>query len=56
MPSGITKDTDSNTTTTTTIRLSGGTVGQKYDLINRVTLSSTEVYDVTLLGGGASLA
>ena len=48
VPSGITKDSDSKTDTTTTIRLSGGTAGQKYDLINRVTLSSSEIYDATL--------
>jgi len=37
VPSGITKDADSNTTTTTLIRLSGGTWGQTYELSNTIT-------------------
>ena len=37
VPTGITKDSDSNTTTTTTIWLSGGTVGKTYKITNRIT-------------------
>jgi hypothetical protein len=39
LPSGITKDSDTFTTTTTTIWLSGGTAGTDYLLINRITTS-----------------
>lgn len=34
---GITKDSDTNSPTTTTIWLSGGSVGQAYTFTNRVT-------------------
>jgi hypothetical protein len=37
VPSGITKDVDSNTPTTTLIRLSGGTWGETYELSNAIT-------------------
>lgn len=37
VPSGITKDSDSKTATTTTIWLSGGTSGQVYELVNTIT-------------------
>lgn len=36
VPTGITKDSDSNTTTATTIWLSGGMAGTSYTLINRI--------------------
>ena len=36
VPTGITKDSDTNSTTTTTIWLSGGTAGTSYTLLNRV--------------------
>lgn len=36
VPSGITNVTDTKTTTTTTIWLSGGTIGSFYDLTNRI--------------------
>lgn len=36
VPSGITEDSDANTTTTATVWLSGGTVGQEYRIVNRV--------------------
>lgn len=45
VPSGITKDSDSNTTTTTTVWLSGGTAGVHYTLTNRVTTSQGRTYD-----------
>lgn len=34
---GVTKESDSFTTTASVVRVSGGTAGQKYDLINTVT-------------------
>jgi len=43
--SGITKDSDSNTTTTTSLVLSGGTVGKTYKIANAVTCSNSDVYD-----------
>ena len=36
VPVGITKNSDSHTTTVTTIWLSGGTIGTKYTLTNRI--------------------
>ncbi len=48
VPSGITEDSTSNTTTTTTIWLSGGTAGEPYDLVNRVTTSSGRTDDRTM--------
>lgn len=40
VPAGITKVTDSDTDTTTLIRLSGGTWGETYELINTITAGS----------------
>lgn len=37
VPAGITKDSESNTTTTSTVWLSGGTDGQNYILTHSVT-------------------
>jgi len=37
VPSGITKVSDSKTTTKTTVWLSGGTAGQFYTVTNRIT-------------------
>lgn len=37
VPSGITKDAESNTTTTATVKLSGGTDGSDYSVVNRIT-------------------
>ena len=37
VPTGITEDSDTNTTTTTMIWLSGGTVGSQYKITNRIT-------------------
>lgn len=36
VPAGITEDSDAKTDTTTTIWLSGGTVGSKYRITNRI--------------------
>ena len=40
VPTGITKDSDTNTTTTTTIIVSGGTAKRSYELINTITTAS----------------
>ena len=48
VPSGITKDSDSNDNTTTTIWLSGGTAGSDYDLINHITTSASREEDRTI--------
>ena len=36
VPAGITKDSDSEADTTTTIFLSGGTAGEEYQITNRI--------------------
>ncbi len=37
VPAGLTKDSQTNTTTTTTVWLSGGADGVTYSIINRIT-------------------
>jgi len=48
VPSGVTKDSDSSTTTKATIWLSGGTAGEDYDLVNHVITSSSREDDRTI--------
>lgn len=48
VPSGITKDSDTNTTTTTTIWLSGGSSGQ-YIVTNRIVTNQGRTKDQSLL-------
>lgn len=48
VPSGITKNSDSNTTTATTIWLSGGTEGDSYSLVNRVVTAGGRTFDQTI--------
>jgi len=48
VPSGITKDSDTNTTTTATIWLSGGTAGTEYDLVCRVVTTGGRTEDFTI--------
>lgn len=48
LPSGITKDSDSHTTTATTIWLSGGTAGESYSILNRVVTVGLRTYDRTV--------
>jgi len=45
IPTGIIKDSDTNTTTTTTAWLSGGTVGTTYLVVNRITTSAGRTED-----------
>lgn len=46
--SGITKDSDSSSTTLTTIWLSGGTAGTTYDLTNRIVTAGGRTEDRTI--------
>ena len=48
VPSGITKDSQSNTTTTVTLILSGGSIGQ-YNIQNRITTSGGQTLDKTFV-------
>lgn len=48
VPTGITKDSDSHTTTTATIWLSGGSVGKTYKVVNRITTVGGRTDDRTL--------
>lgn len=43
VPSGITKVQDSHTDTASLIRLSGGTTGRSYQLVNTVTLTDGQI-------------
>ena len=45
VPDDITQDSDSKTDTTTTIWLSGGTVGTTYTFINRITTTGGRTMD-----------
>jgi len=48
LPSGIAKVSDSKTATTTTIWLSGGTVGAAYRLVNHIVTSAGRKEDRTI--------
>jgi len=47
VPSGITKDSEANDTTTTTIWLSSGVAGSDYEITNRITTSGGRTDDRT---------
>lgn len=49
VPTGITKVSDSHTTTAATIWLSGGTLGSDYAVVNRVTTTGGRTFDKTLM-------
>lgn len=48
IPSGITKDSDTNTTTTATAWLSGGTAGARYTVTNRIVTAGGRTDDRSL--------
>ena len=48
VPAGITKNSDSNTTTTTTIWLSAGTAGDSYTLTNRIVTAGARTMDESI--------
>lgn len=45
---GITVDSDTNTTTATTVWLSGGTVGESYQITNRIVTNQGRTDDRTI--------
>jgi len=49
VPDGITKDSDSKTTSATTIWLSGGTAGLDYTLINHIVTAAGREDDRTII-------
>lgn len=46
-PSGLTKDSDTNNSSTTTIWVSGGTAGVTYSLMNEITTAGGRKYNRT---------
>lgn len=48
IPAGITKDSDTNSTTIATIWLSGGTIGETYQLTNRIVTAGGRTDDRTI--------
>lgn len=48
VPTGITKTNESNTATTATVWLSGGTVGSSYQVTNRIVTAQGRTDDRTL--------
>lgn len=46
---GLTVGTTSHTTTTATVWISGGTTGQKYNVVNRITTVGGRTNDHTLI-------
>lgn len=51
VPSGITKDSDSKTSTTAVIWLSGGTADTDYDLTNKIVTSGSRTFERTITIG-----
>lgn len=49
VPSGITKDSSTATTTTAMIWLSGGTTGVSYSLVNRIVTAAGRTDDRTIV-------
>lgn len=48
VPDGITKDSDTNTTTSATVWLSGGTAGSNYSITNRIVTDGGRTDDRTI--------
>lgn len=49
VPAGITKQSESNTVTTSTVWLSGGTTGTEYLVVARITTAQGRTEDQTLI-------
>jgi hypothetical protein len=47
LPDGIVEDSSTHTDTTSTIWLSGGTVGESYEVVNRITTTAGRIDDRT---------
>ena len=45
VPTGLTKDSDTSDDDSTTIWLSGGTLGDNYTLVNRITTAGGRTFD-----------
>jgi hypothetical protein len=48
VPTGITKDSSANSTTATSVWISGGTAGQTYEIVNRIITSAGRTEDRTI--------
>ncbi len=48
VPAGLTEESSSNTTTKGTVVLSGGTAGQRYCVVNRITTAGGKIDDRTI--------
>ncbi len=48
VPAGISKESDSHDDGSVTIWLSGGTVGETYEILNRITTTDGRVFDQTV--------
>ena len=48
VPTGITEDSSTNDTTTATIWLSGGTLGEDYEITNRIVTAGGRTEDRTI--------
>jgi len=49
VPTGLTKDSDSKTTTAATIWLSGGTADSQYNVVNRIVTAGGRTEDRTIV-------
>jgi hypothetical protein len=49
VPTGIVKDSDANTASTTTIWLSSGTLNAKYSLVNRIVTAGGRTMDQSVV-------
>lgn len=49
VPTGITEDSDSNSTTSATIWLSGGTAGNEYECVNQIVTAAGRTADRTIV-------
>lgn len=48
VPAGLTMDSESHTDTTATVWLSGGTLGQSYEVVNRITTNQLRTVEKTM--------
>lgn len=48
VPAGLTEDSSTNTSLSTTIWLSGGTAGESYEVTNRITTTGGRTFDQSI--------